>query len=66
MKKEIEELESLVVEELVAVIGDYANDRRGSTVRDIQPPESIIQAMAQAASQVLIAFERGYRMSDGS
>ena len=36
----------------------------GSTIRDMQPPESIIQAMATAAAQVLIAFERGYRMGD--
>lgn len=58
----LDDLEEMVREEMAAIIGDYANDKRGSTIRDLQPPESIIQAMAQAAASVLIAFERGYRM----
>jgi len=61
---ELGEMEELIREEMAAIIGDYADDERGSTIRDLQPPESIIQAMATAAAQVLIAFERGYRMGD--
>lgn len=33
-----------------------------SRMSDIQLPESIIRAAAVAAAQVLMAFERGYRM----
>jgi hypothetical protein len=62
MEKELEDLRDLVVEEMAAIIGDFANDKRVSTISDMQPPESIIQEMAQAAAAVLIAFERGYRM----
>jgi hypothetical protein len=62
--EDLEKLEDEVREEMAAIIGDYANDKRGSTIRDMQPPESIIQAMAVAATQVLMAFERGYRMGD--
>jgi hypothetical protein len=61
-EKEFEELEAEVVEELAAVIGDFADDKKGSTVRDIQPTEPVIRAMAQAAAAVLIAFEHGYRL----
>lgn len=64
-ERELEELEDQVREEMAAIIGDYANDEAGSTIRDLQPTEAIIQAMATAAAQVLIAFERGYRMDDG-
>jgi len=63
-ENDLEKLEEEVVEELAAVIGDYASDPEGSTVRDLQPPESIVRAMAQAAAQVLISFERGYRMDN--
>lgn len=59
---ELADLEDLVREEMAAIIGDYADDKRGSTIRDLQPPESVIQEMAQAAASVLIAFERGYRL----
>lgn len=62
--EDLEELEGLICEEMAAIIGDFANDRRVSTIRSLQPPESVIQAMAHAAAQVLIAFERGYRMDE--
>lgn len=62
--KELEELENNIREEMAAIIGDYADDKRGSTIRDLQPTEPIIQAMATAAAQVLIAFERGYRLGE--
>lgn len=61
-EEEIDELESLVQEEMVAIIGDFAEDERVSTIRGLQPTEAVIQAMAKAATSVLIAFERGYRM----
>jgi len=61
-EQELEDLEDLIREEMAAIIGDFANDKAGSTIRDIQPTEAIIQAMATAAASVLIAFERGYRL----
>lgn len=61
---ELEELEGLVREELDTIIGNFADDKKVSTISGIQPPESVIQAMAQAAASVLMAFERGYRMGD--
>jgi hypothetical protein len=61
---ELAELEDLIREEMAAIIGDYANDERGSTIRDLQPTEAIIQAMATAAAQVLVAFERGSRIGN--
>ena len=64
--EELEQLEDAVIEELAAVIGDVVEGKAISSIKDIQPPESIIQAMALAAAQVLMAFERGYRMSDQS
>ena len=64
--EELEQLEDDVVEELTAIIGDAVDGKAISSIKDIQPPESIIQAMALAAAQVLMAFERGYRMSDQS
>ena len=62
MSKDLEELESDVQEELSAIIGDVVVGKERSTIKDLQPPESVIQAMAAAATQVLMAFERGYRM----
>jgi len=64
MDDELEKLEGDVQEELAAAIGDLVDEDEKSIIKDIQPPESVIQAMAVAATQVLMAFERGYRMSD--
>lgn len=64
-KRELDDLEELEIdinEELIAIIGNVAEGKKASTIKDCQPPESIIEAMAYAATQVLIAFERGYRM----
>lgn len=56
----LEELESLITEELYVLI----RDAKGCiAIEECQPPKSIVEAMAKAAAQVLIAFERGYRMS---
>ena len=62
MDKEFERLEGDVQEELAAIIGDVVEGKESSAIKDLQPPESVIHAMAAAAAQVLIAFERGYRM----
>lgn len=64
MDKDIEELEGDIEEELAAIIGDVVDGKKSSTIKEIQPPESIIRAMAQAATQVLVAFERGSRLGD--
>lgn len=64
MDEELEKLEGDIEEELAAVIGDLVDGEESSTIKDVQPPESVIKAMAVAAAQVLMAFERGYRMSD--
>lgn len=61
---EFEKLEDEVEEELVCAIGDLVDDPERSTIKDLKPPGSVIRAMVLAAAQVLIAFERGYRMSD--
>ena len=62
MNTELEELETDIAKELVAIIGNVVVGKKSSTIKDIQPPVSIIDAMATAAAQVLISFERGYRM----
>jgi hypothetical protein len=64
-RKELEEsaqIEFEVTEELTALIGSYS-ERNGSKVNELQPPYSIVRAMANAAAQVLMAFERGYQMN---
>ena len=61
-EQEMENFQEEVTEELFCCIGDLKDDEAGSTVRDLQPPESVVRAMAVAAAQVLIAFERGYRI----
>ncbi len=63
VKEELDRLEADLTEELAAMIGDFVDGKESSSIKDVQPPESIIQAMAVAATQVLMAFERGYRMS---
>ena len=59
-----DELEGDIQEELAAVIGDLA-DKKTSRLSDCKPSENVIQAMATAATQVLIAFEHGYQKIDG-
>jgi hypothetical protein len=62
-KKSFDELEDDIIEEVAAAIGDLCDGEVGSSViKDVQPPESVIQAMARAAAAVLIAFEHGYRL----
>ena len=60
-KSELEELENDVREAVLAALGDLAEDM-DFALWAIQPPESILDAAAHAATQVFMAFERGYRM----
>ena len=59
--KELNALEDDIIDELEAVIGDLTDDK-DFRVCEIQPPSSVVRHAAQAAAQVLMAFERGYRM----
>ena len=61
MDNELIEMEKKVAEELVRAIDELIDI--DSTVGNMQPPLSVVQAMAKAATMVLIAFERGYRMA---
>lgn len=61
-KAELEQLEADVQEAVLAALGDLA-EQYDLPLHRIQPPESIIQAAAVAATQVFMAFERGYRIS---
>lgn len=60
-EEELNKLESDIIDELEAVIGGLTVDT-DFRVHEIQPPSSIVRHAAQAAAQVLMAFERGYRM----
>lgn len=60
--KEYEKLEDDIIEEVTAAIGDLCDGEETSIIKDVQPPESVIRAMARAAAAVLIAFEHGYRL----
>jgi len=62
-KEDLETLEDEVQEAILAALGDLANET-DLPLHQIQPPESVLRAAAMAATQVFMAFERGYRMSD--
>lgn len=55
------EIENMVFEEILAAIGDAAESGEGE-LAEIQPPESVLEAAATAAAQVIVSFEHGYRM----
>lgn len=61
MNSELELLEISIISELEARIIELS-DNVDSAMSDIQPPTTIVRAAAVAAAQVLMAFERGYRM----
>ena len=63
MTNQLEPLEYAITIELESAINHMA-DQVTSAMADIQPPTSIAHAAAVAAAQVLMAFERGYRMGD--
>ena len=60
---ELEKLKEDLTEELFHEICDWA-EKEGTHLKDVQPPESIIRHAAEAAANVILAFERGYRMND--
>jgi len=60
----LEELEDDVREAVLAVLGDLAEDK-DFRLSEIQPPESVLEAAAQAATQVFMAFEHGFQMVKG-
>ena len=61
-KEELDQLEDEVREAVLAALGDLAA-QYDLPLHTIQPPESILEAAAVAATQVFMAFERGYRMN---
>lgn len=61
-KYELEEVEDTVIAELTNAIMDIVKSNNPSVMKDVQPPSSVVKNMATAAAQVLIAFERGYRL----
>ena len=62
-KEYLETLEDEVQEAILAALGDLA-DETDLPLHKIQPPKSVLQAAAMAATQVFMAFERGFRMGD--
>ena len=68
-EQELEQLEDDVTEAIAAAIGDlcdsaWIDGEMTGPLITIQPPETVIRHAARAAAQVLLAFERGYRMSE--
>ncbi len=59
----LEEIEQDLMNELAQLLFDKAN-QPGSVLENMQPPQSVINAAAIAAAQVLVAFERGYHIGD--
>lgn len=57
--KEFRLLEEDVTEELSCAIGDLVDDEQASRVKDCQPPQHVIEAMAKVAAVVLIAWQHG-------
>ena len=60
----LEELENDVREAVLAALGDLAEDK-DFRLSEIQPPESVLEGTAHAATQVFMAFERGFQMVQG-
>jgi hypothetical protein len=60
-KNELEKLQIDVCEAVLAALGDLAEEQDLPLLK-IQPPESVLQLAAEAATNVFMAFERGYRM----
>ena len=60
---DLEQLEADVKVAVLAALGDLA-EQHDLPLHIIQPPTSVLQAAAVAATQVFMAFERGYRMTN--
>lgn len=63
MDTELEKLKEDLTEELFHEMADWAEEE-GTFLQQVQPPESVIRHAAEAAANVILAFERGYRMND--
>lgn len=58
------EMEKGIFEEILTALTETTEAERGeSFMTDAQPPTSVIEAAAKAATQVIMSFERGYRMN---
>lgn len=57
-----DELEAELSREIIFLLADKMEDLT-SKLADVQPPTSVMELAANAAASVLVAFERGYRMS---
>jgi len=50
--------------EILTALEEQTEAERGeSYMTDMQPPSSVLEAAARAATNVIMAFERGYRMT---
>lgn len=58
--RDLESLQLGVTQELAALL--FAGLPQMTRVSDLQPPTTVVVHMARAAAEVLIAFERGYRL----
>ena len=58
---DLDQLEDSVRDAVLQVLMDLA-DQHKDPLHAVQPPVSILEAAAIAATQVFMAFERGYRM----
>lgn len=58
--KTLEEIEKDVYDGLLGAIGLSA--KTNSTLKAIQPPATVVDLAAKAATAVIMAFERGYRL----
>ncbi len=59
----LEEIEQDLMNELAELL--TAKSRKpGSVLENMQPPQSVLNAAAIAAAQVLVAFERGIHIGE--
>ncbi len=59
----LEEIEQDLMNELAQVLTNQSREP-GSVLENMQPPQSVLNAAAIAAAQVLVAFERGMHIGD--
>ncbi len=59
----LEEIEQDLMNELAQLLTDKSREP-GSVLENMQPPQSVINAAAIAAAQVLVAFERGIHIGE--
>jgi len=61
--EEMIDLQRRLENEIYDILYNTAEDARlASAVAEVQPPSSVVRLTAQAAANVLMAYERGYRM----